>query len=79
LPHARELLQGCVKHFPSLFGLARLYRELALIEHLSGNKKQAYVYEEKGLNLFKRLGLLDKLTRYQCYRIIDRMKQEGTW
>lgn len=76
---SQDLLQGCIEHFPSLFGLARLYRELALIEHLLGHKELAYSYEEKGLYLFKGLGVLDKLTPYQCYRIIDRMKREGVW
>jgi hypothetical protein len=51
----------------------------SLVEHLAGNKDLAYSYEEKGLSLFRQVGLLDTLPSEHSYRVIDRMKREGMW
>lgn len=79
LDEARQLFTGCIGQFQSLISTAHLYRELALVEHLAGNKDLAYEYEDQGLNLQKQLGIFKNLPPYDCYRIIERMKKEGTW
>lgn len=79
LNEARNLFQSCMGKFPSLHAIARLYRELALVEHLADNKELAYLYEEKGIHLFRQLGIFEHLNYQHCYKIIDRMKREGTW
>jgi tetratricopeptide (TPR) repeat protein len=79
LDEAHRLFTGCSGQFQSLTSTARLYRELALVEHLSGNKELAYEYEDHGLNLQRQLGNSENLQPYDCYRHIDRMKKEGTW
>jgi hypothetical protein len=76
---ARDLFQSCISGFQSLTTVAGLYRELALVEHLTGNKDLAHSYEEKGLGLFRQIGMLETLPSEHCYRVIERMKQEGTW
>ena len=53
--------------------------ELALVEHLADNKELAYAYEEKSVNLFQQLGITETLPPEQCFRDIDRLKQEGAW
>jgi tetratricopeptide (TPR) repeat protein len=79
LGQARDLLQSCIGKFQSSFSVANVYRELALVEHLAGNKELAYSYEERGLSLFRQLGMLDVLPPHHCYKVIDRMKQDGMW
>ncbi len=76
---ARDLFQSCISRVQSLFAVAGVYRELALVEHLAGNKELAYSYEEKGLNLFRQVGMIDTLPPEHSYRVIDHMKQEGRW
>lgn len=79
LSKAQDLFQSCIGKLLSLPYIAQLYQELALVEHLLGNKELAYFYEEKGLTLFRQLGFIDTHTPHHCYRVIDRMKREGTW
>lgn len=76
---ARDLFQSCISRVQSLSGVANLYRELGLVEHLADNKDLAYSYEERGLSLFRQVGMLDTLPPEHSYRMIDRMKQEGMW
>jgi tetratricopeptide (TPR) repeat protein len=82
LDQARDLLQSCVGRFRSSYGVANLYRELALVEHLAGNTELAHSHEKKSTNLFHQLGLF-KISHTSCYthcgKVIDHMKQEGTW
>jgi hypothetical protein len=79
LDQARDLLQTCISRAYSLSFVAGLYCELALVEHLAGNKELAYSYEERGLNLFRQVGLLDKLPSDSCFKVIEKMKQDGLW
>jgi tetratricopeptide (TPR) repeat protein len=77
---ARQLFEECEGQFPSISSVARLYRERALVEHLDGNIERAHGYEEKGLALMESVGLkTEQLPKYNCYRVIERMKLEGTW
>jgi len=77
---ARQLFKTCEGQFPSISSVARLYRERALVEHLADNKELAHWYEDKGLALMERVGLkADQLPKYNCYRVIEKMKSEGTW
>ena len=79
---ARELLQGCIGQLQGSFSVANLYRELALVEYLSGDTKLAHSYEQKGFDLLQQFGL-HNLAVTGCYthcgKVIDRMKEEGTW
>jgi tetratricopeptide (TPR) repeat protein len=79
LDEARNLFTGCLGQFQSLTSAARLCRELALVEHLAGNKDLAYDYEDRGLDLQRQLGISSNPQTYDCYRHIDRMKKEGKW
>jgi tetratricopeptide (TPR) repeat protein len=77
---AHQLFEECEGQFPSISSVARLYRERALVEHLDGNIERAHGYEEKGLALMEQVGLkTEQLPKYNCYRVIDSMKLEGTW
>lgn len=80
LDQARKLFEPGLVNLRSLHSIAWIYRELALIENLSGNKELAYFYDNKGLNLFQQLGInLNTPSTHHCHRVIERMKQEGTW
>jgi tetratricopeptide (TPR) repeat protein len=79
LDRGRELFNSCMGQFQSQLSVARLYRELALVEHLAENKALARVYEDKGWGLFRQLGVIDSLPPHNCYRVIEQMKREGTW
>ena len=79
LDQARDLIQICLGTSQSLSVNVTLYGELALVEHLTGNKELAYSYAEKGVNLFRQTGMSDTLPPQQCHRVIERMKHEGTW
>lgn len=79
LDEARELFIGCMGRFQSLVSIARLYRELALVEYLEGNKGLARDYEERGVSLQRQLGISKRLHNHNCYKVIDRLKEEGKW
>lgn len=82
LDGARELFQSCVGQLHVSYFVANLYRELALVEHLAGNADLAHSYEQKGFELLHQLGLLN-LSLTGCYthcgKVVDRMKEDGTW
>ena len=77
LEESRDLFQSCMGRFPSRLAVARLYRELALVEHLLGNKELAHFYDEKGLDFFIQCDY--QPPSHNCYQVIDKMKKEGKW
>lgn len=79
---ARELFESCIGQLHWSYSVANLYRELALVEHLAGNKELAHSHERKGTKLLKQLGYLHFShinTHLHGNRIIKNMKEEGTW
>lgn len=78
LDEARRLFNGCEGQFRSVRSIARLYYELALVEHLLGNKDLAYTHEERGLGYRRQLGIMRHPPDH-CYKVIERMKQERKW
>jgi tetratricopeptide (TPR) repeat protein len=72
LNQARDLFQSCIGQLHSLYSVADLYSELALVEHLADNKELAYAYEEKSVNLFQQLGITETLPPEQCFRAVNR-------
>jgi len=79
LPTARQLFLGCMDQFQSLTSTARLYRELALVEHLAERQDLANAYEEEGLKRQGQLGISERLPSYNCYLVIERLKREEKW
>lgn len=77
LSQARDIFEQCLGKFPSLWGAAHVYCEMALVEHLDGNRSLAYAYEEKGLTLFRKFEITTPTV--QCYQVITSMKERGTW
>lgn len=78
LEDARNLFMSCMGQFQSLPSTARLYRELALVEHLASNKDLARQYENRGLELQRQLGGYI-MASYNCYNVIKRLKAEEIW
>jgi hypothetical protein len=77
LADARTIFADCIGKIPTLWGTAHLYCELALVEHLDGNRQLAYTYAEKSLALFRKLNITTPTI--QCYKVITNMKRDGTW
>lgn len=77
LSKARKIFEQYLERFPSLWGIAHLYCEMALVEHLDGNQSLAYAYEEKSLTLFQKFEI--RAPQVQCYQLIRSMKENGTW
>lgn len=79
LDKARDLFQECVGQFLSPLAIARLYQEMALTEHLAGKRELARDLEEKGVSLQQQMGLMHRLHPQNCYKMIERLKQEKKW
>lgn len=77
LPLAKDLFNSCFGQFQSLTSVARLYRELSLVEHLLGNKDLAYQYDEKGEKIFEQLNGI--ATKFHYLRVIDEIKKNDKW
>lgn len=79
LDEARNLLQSCIGQVQSLFAVAELHCELALVEHLAGNRELALMYDEKSISISEQLGMTHILSSRHSFKIIQQMKQQGTW
>jgi hypothetical protein len=78
LTTAHERLRSCEDQFQSMLSVVRLYRELALVEYLRGERALAQLYEEKGQRVFRDIGM-SGVFRQNAYRIIDALKARGEW
>jgi tetratricopeptide (TPR) repeat protein len=76
---ARTLLRDSLNAFNSSYPIAMVYCELALVEHLSGNRDLAHSYDEQGIRLFQQIGMGDNLPPSHCAKIITTLKQQGVW
>jgi tetratricopeptide (TPR) repeat protein len=76
---ARTLLRDSLKAFKSSYPIAMVYFELALAEHLSGNRDLARSYDEQGIRLFQQIGMGDNLPPSHCARVITSLKHQGIW
>jgi len=65
LDKSRALFKKCFGEFPSMLSVARLYYELALVEHLDGNIDFANEYERRGSNLCQ--SVTEIPPTYRCY------------
>ncbi|MDQ3703928.1 MAG: hypothetical protein M3437_01680 [Chloroflexota bacterium] len=79
LPRARALFSECENDFRDLLSLARLYRELALVEYLDGNMSEARLYDEMGSDIQKKMGVYERLPDHNCYLVIERLKASSEW
>ncbi len=79
LEEAKDHFDSCVGQFQSVLSVARLWRELALVEWLAEFRDDARRHNELGESLQRQFALDDKLPPHNCYRVIERMKKQGTW
>lgn len=77
---ATRLLEGQIGRFRGMVADARLWYELALLEHCKGNKHLAYAYEDRARAIEQQLGIdMFKTTPHNVYLVIGDMKQAGLW
>lgn len=79
LDEGRVFFLACLGHCPSLFNLARVHFELALLEHFAGNRSSSQSYEEKAHGLFQQLAVIEPLPNWYCLQVIEHLKQAGQW
>lgn len=54
-----------------LFTAAELHCELALVEHLAGNRELASMYDEKSTSISEQLGMTHILSSRHGFKIIQ--------